>query len=201
MNLFILSSNPDAAAKAHADKHVVKMILEACQMLYTAHWITAYRGLLAYRSAVGISRAQKKLAVPPSMATAPLQKSGDQGYRPVHLHHPCTKWIRNSLENYLFAAQLAIAIGNEYSYRYGGKHHCMEHAKWLLANPPVLPSRGLQPFVMAMDPEYKVSSDPIECYQEYYRVSKGGRGLLQYTRRAPPEFLRHLPKIDSDLGV
>ena len=46
MNLFILYPEPKAAAQAHADKHVVKMILEACQMLYTAHWTAAHRELI-----------------------------------------------------------------------------------------------------------------------------------------------------------
>ena len=63
MNLFILSANPVEAAQAHADTHVVKMILEACQMLYSAHWTSAYPELLENKSAVGISRAQKMLPV------------------------------------------------------------------------------------------------------------------------------------------
>jgi len=46
MNLFILSTDPVQAAQAHCDKHVIKMILETCQMLYTAHWTAAYPDLL-----------------------------------------------------------------------------------------------------------------------------------------------------------
>tara|TARA_R100001163_G_scaffold63819_1_gene56589 strand:+ start:575 stop:1054 length:480 start_codon:yes stop_codon:yes gene_type:complete len=41
MNLFILDSDPWAAAKAHHDKHVVKMILESAQMLCTAHHLAS----------------------------------------------------------------------------------------------------------------------------------------------------------------
>jgi hypothetical protein len=71
MNLFILSSNPTEAAEAHADKHVVKMILEACQMLYSAHWTAAYPELLENKSPVAVSRAYKVLANPISMVDAP----------------------------------------------------------------------------------------------------------------------------------
>jgi len=39
MNIFFLSLNPTEAARLHCDKHVVKMILETAQLLYTAHWV------------------------------------------------------------------------------------------------------------------------------------------------------------------
>jgi hypothetical protein len=190
MNLFILSSNPTKAAEAHADKHVVKMILEACQMLYSAHWTSAYPELLENKSAVAVSRAQKLLDLPPSLANAPSRNGGEQAYRPVHLHHPCTKWIRASLENYMWACDLAIAIGHEFTFRYGKIHGCQVHAEWLRQNPPFLPSLGLQTFAIAMNPEYKISDNPIECYHHYYRTSKEERGLLQYTRRLKPAFLK-----------
>jgi len=190
MNLFILSSNPTEAAEAHADKHVVKMILEACQMLYSAHWVATYPELLENKSAIGVSRAQKLLDLPPSLAKAPSRNGGERGYRPVHLHHPCTRWIRASLQNYMWACDLAIAIGLEFTFRYGKIHGCQAHAEWLRQNPPLLPSLGLQTFAIAMKTEYKISDDPIECYHHYYRTSKEERGLLQYTRREKPAFLK-----------
>jgi hypothetical protein len=39
MNIFFLSLDPAEAARLHCDKHVVKMILETAQLLYTAHWV------------------------------------------------------------------------------------------------------------------------------------------------------------------
>jgi hypothetical protein len=190
MNLFILSADPKEAAKAHADKHVVKMILEACQMLYSAHWVAAYPELLNNKSAVAVSRAQKLLSIPPSMLTAPKMKNAvDQGYRTVHLHHPCTKWIRATKANYEWAAHLAAAIGEEYGFRYCKKHSCAEHVQWLLNNKPSIPDLPLQTFAIAMKPEYKISEDPIECYRHYYRTSKEERGLLQYTKRERPIFI------------
>jgi hypothetical protein len=39
MNIFFLSLDPEEAARLHCDKHVVKMILETAQLLYTAHWV------------------------------------------------------------------------------------------------------------------------------------------------------------------
>ena len=37
MNIFYLHHLPSIAARMHCDKHVVKMIVESCQMLATAH--------------------------------------------------------------------------------------------------------------------------------------------------------------------
>jgi len=37
MNIFILDLNPELAAQYHNDRHVNKMLLEACQVLCTAH--------------------------------------------------------------------------------------------------------------------------------------------------------------------
>lgn len=48
MNIFVLDSDPEIAAKYHTDKHVIKMILESAQMMST---VVRYVGLDAgYKS-------------------------------------------------------------------------------------------------------------------------------------------------------
>jgi len=183
MNLFILYNDPVTAAQAHADKHVVKMILEACQMLYTAHWTSAYPELL--------KKTKEKHPLPASLEQAPLKKDSNiRGYLPAHINHPCTKWIRASMENYRFACTLGVALGEEYTYRWGKRHSCAEHVEWLLLNPPDLPYIPQTPFAIAMDDQYKKGDDPIESYRNYYLTAKKERGLLKYTRREVPEFIR-----------
>ena len=195
MNLFALDADPVEAAKAHGDKHVVKMVLEACQMLYTAHWVAVYPHLLGERSAIKISIAHKKLSVPEHMLTAPKRKTVDEsGYRPVHLHHPCTIWIRQCTGNYMWAVELALALADEYEYRWKGRvHSCRAHAEWLKANiPPGLKLGDLQQFTMAMDDVYKIENDPIASYIKYYIMKKHEKNLTVYTRREPPAFLKHV---------
>jgi hypothetical protein len=185
MNLFILFNNPIEAAQAHVDKHVIKMILEVCQMLYTAHWTSAYPDL--------IKKGKKGLPLPPSLEKAPRKKDSDiRGYAYCHINHPCTKWIRQSLQNYIFACNLGIALGEEYKYRWPQKnrpHSCEGHVRWLKANPPDLPSLGQTPFAIAMADKYKISEDPIESYRHYYLTAKKDKGLLKYTRREKPDFI------------
>jgi len=192
MNIFILNIDPKKAAEAHGDKHVVKMVLEACQMLYTAHWTAVHPELLKERSAVKIAKAHKVLSVPEHMLTAPKRKCADEnGYRPVHLHHPCTIWVRECVGNYMWAVDLALALAEEYEYRWPGKmHSCKAHAEWLKANlPPGIAHRERNGFAIAMDDEYRVKGDPIASYIKYYNGAKKDKNLTNYTRRAKPMFL------------
>ena len=39
MNIFFLSMNPEELAYMYCDQHVIKILLEICQMMYTA-WFT-----------------------------------------------------------------------------------------------------------------------------------------------------------------
>lgn len=184
MNLFLLDYDPKKAAQYHADKHVVKMLLEACQLLYTAHWSFAYPTLLECKAPIHLSKAQKALPVPESLSSAPvsLTRPNEPGFRPCHIHHPCAKWVRESIENYDFTARLAIELAKEFRFRYPkkGSHECEQHAHWLHWNPPMGISLEPQtPFVLAMDDQYK-REDPVDAYRNYYLTAKQEKGLLQY---------------------
>ncbi len=192
MNIFILSTIPKDAAEAHGDKHVVKMILEACQMLYTAHWTAVHPELLKERSAVKIARLHKGLAIPAHMRSAPNRKTvAEAGFRPVHLHHPCTIWVRECLGNYMWTVELALALAEEYEFRWPGKtHSCKAHALWLKHNlPPGIREEARKGFAVAMDDVFRVAGDPVASYIKYYIGSKKEKGLTKYTRRNQPAFL------------
>jgi hypothetical protein len=195
MNIFVLHPNPKKAARWHADKHVIKMLLEAVQMLYTAHWTVAFPVLLAQRSPKALSECQRKLPTPPSirMGLAPRQlKNPEQrGYRPVHVNHPCTKWVREAKANYIWLCKLAIALAHECKHRWPltPPHSCQAHAEWLLAHPPALPWGPQTSFAVAMPPEVK-RHDPIVSYRAFYKGSKTERGITKrYTNRHPPHWL------------
>lgn len=190
MNIFALNIDPRKAAEAHGDKHVIKMILETCQMLYSAHWTSVNPDILKERSSIKISKIAKTLAVPQHMLTAPKSLSGKHGYSPVHLHHPCTIWIRECRGNYMWAADLAIYLATEYEFRWPGKQHsCKEHAIWLKNNlPPNMNHGERNGFAIAMDPKYRLE-DPVESYINFYKGSKKDRNLTNYTKRIKPWFL------------
>ena len=76
MNIFALSNDPRRAAIYHCDEHVLKMILECCQMLYTCHWVLESSHLESWEETVGV-----------------------KPYKKTHENHPCCIWIRKAKEN------------------------------------------------------------------------------------------------------
>ena len=194
MNIFVLHLDPTKAAQAHADKHVVKMLLEACQLLYTAHWVVHYPHILEYKAPSKLAVVQKHLAIPESIQTAPssLSRPDEPGFRPCHIHHPCALWVRESLQNYLYLTELAMALAEEFKYRYPkkGKHACEDHAHWLHQNyPAFMMDIPRTPFVQAMDIQYR-KPDAVDAYRNYYLTSKKDRGLLVYKFRPAPDWVQ-----------
>jgi len=191
MNIFVLHYKQRKAARWHVDKHIVKMLLEYCQLLYTAHWALFYPELLECQSAIALSRAQKKLSVPEYMKTAPKCDSTDEpGYRPCHIHHPCAVWTRGSIGNYKWLVQLGIEVAREFSYRFGKIHSCQKHIEWLQDHaPPTIKKLPRMKFAIAMDESYRITNNAIQCYRYYYNTSKKERGLIKYSKRQTPHWI------------
>lgn len=170
MNIFFLSMDPRRAAEWHCDRHVVKMILESTQLLWTAHHVM--RSLAVTDSVRG-----RELPVTP--------------YRPTHKNHPCAVWVRASAANYAWLCALAAALVAEYHHRYpAGRraHACEPHIAWLTANPPPsLPSTPLTWPALAMPDEYKRGRNPVASYHAYYRGGK--QHILQWTGRELPPWI------------
>ena len=185
MNIFILHWRQRKAARWHVDSHVVKMLLETCQLLYTAHWVLFYPVLMKCKSAIALSKTQKVLEVPEYMWSAPYSKSGEIGYRPCHVWHPCQKWARECSGNYIWLAKLGMELAMEYTFRFKKEHSCEKHITWLYDNIPLdiimSPRNG---FPIAMANEFKISNDPIICYRNYYKSKK-----IKYTGRRIPHWL------------
>lgn len=144
MNIFYLHSNPAKAASYFYDKHKVKMILESAQMLCTAHH--------CYGS------AEQKANVP---------------YRQSHLNHPSAVWARRSVKTYRWLYDHMIALGEEYTKRYGKEHLTIRKCKDFLATPPkhIQGSDWVEP-PQCMPDEYKVENDAISAYWNYYENEK-----------------------------
>jgi len=171
MNIFYLSHKTSRCARWHCDKHVVKMILETTQLLYTAHWVLTNNL--------------------PEFSEAPCRKgSEERGYLSIkNKKHPCAIWTRESLDNYVWLCQLGLALCDEYRFRFGKdkRHSCEKHILWLYEFPPpsLNPTGWTQPR-MAMPDEYR-DKNPLIAYRAYYRLGK--KELLTYTRRHRPHWL------------
>jgi hypothetical protein len=163
MNIFFLHLDPKIAAEYHCNKHVVKMIIETAQLLYSAHWVLETKNL-------------------PSNA-----------YKLSHKNHPCAVWVRKSLENYHWLCSLGWWLCKEYRFRYGDKTHKTEaHLLWLLDNHPQYDVIEFTEPPQAMPVEYK-HSDVVIAYRNYYIEDKmKKRGIVNYSKRDIPRFIREL---------
>ena len=94
MNIFYLHSDHVEAAKLQYNKHVVKMILEAGQMLCAAHWMSWLDKFGKTRSDYRLMRDVKQFL----KDNVPQDKQPPWGL--THVNHPCTILTRQSAENY-----------------------------------------------------------------------------------------------------
>ena len=92
-------------------------------------------------------------------------------YKPVHRKHPCTLWVAESQQNFLWLCELGFALCEEYTYRYDKIHKCKDVIQFCRNNANRLPQQSRTNFVQAMPDEHK-RNDPIEAYREYYRKAK-----------------------------
>ena len=139
MNIFYLDKCPDKAARLQYNKHVVKMILESAQMLCTAHHCYGDKW--------------QRDNVP---------------YKQAHLNHPSTIWARQSRPTYMWLYNHMMALGNEYTKRYGKTHLTITKCKDKLAKlPGGIFNVGFSQPPQAMPEEFK-HKDSIIAYWQYY---------------------------------
>ena len=167
MNIFYLSRSIINACIYHCDKHVVKMILETTQLLYTCLHLT--------------------MTNTEWLDKAPKNKSGQRGYKKCHDNHPCSKWTRESLDNYKWLCEFGLQLCKEYSYRYENTHSCQEHLEFLATIEPPIESKGKTKMPQAMPDEYK-RDDAVEAYRAYYRGAK--KKFCKWTKRDMPEWFK-----------
>ena len=161
MNIFFLHRNPRIAAEYHCDKHVVKMIIETAQLLYSAHW----------------------------MLNSPLPETAYKLAHKNHpcsiwVRQSVTNYM------WLCSLGWWLCKEYQFRYGEHKVHKSEQHIVWLLHNPPKgIPNLELTPPVLAMPNEYK-QEDPIEAYKTFYIQSKHiERGIVDYTVRDPPKWM------------
>jgi len=165
MNIFYLDHDVKRCAEYHLDKHVVKMILEYCQLLSTAHRVLD--GVEYIDSSSG--RRIKRWKLENSFAGETLL------YKATHINHPSAVWVRQSKQNYNWLAALLVELCKEYTARYGRVHKCESDGlvKWLSGwAPENIPNSAFTQPTPAMPEVYKVKSDSVHSYRNYYLGDK-----------------------------
>ena len=153
MNIFFLSKNSRAAARALCDAHVVKIILEVCQMMWTAYHVAA---------------APQLLTVPNSLKI----------YKAAHIRHPTCIWVRRGAANFLWTANYGLEICHEYTRRYNKVHASEGAIRWMLANPPRTYSADeytLSTVLSEVDIPALCSPPPLAIKDKKLIVRRGGK--------------------------
>ena len=184
MNLFFLSDDPQMCAEWAVDSHCVKMILEAAQLLSTAHRILDGTPVIEERTlASGKKRNHTNYVLPDTR--------NNMLYAATHINHPCAIWVRENQNNYAWTWGYLKEHCDEYTHRYG-KIHKVESSGLLKAldsipdNITMTDYRSKRP--CAMDPKYIISADPIANYRNYYKYGKAH--LHKWKNRQPPEWIK-----------
>jgi len=161
MNIFFLDTDIETCINYYCFTHVIKLILEWTQLLYNCHHCLGEEG---WRE-----NAPRKIG----------ENEGPGGYRKTHENHPMTKWVKESLENYLWLLEAVELLSERFKKKKKGKAHaCHIHIKWLRENiPKQLESKGLTVPPLCVPDEYKGKENydwnyVINCYREYYARDK-----------------------------
>jgi len=150
MNIFFLSWDTNKCAELYCDQHVIKILLEIVQMLYTAWHVCGD---------------------PDMLLQAPPRKDGTSGYKPVsNRNHAMVMWVRSSEYNYVWTSRLGMSLAIEFNKRFNKIHSCSPHIMWLSMNiPPCLTE------VKNLNAHYSLTGFPSwvtsvpQCMPEQYR--------------------------------
>lgn len=160
MNIFVLDEDPFLAAQYMCNKHVVKMIVESCQLMSTAHHVCD--GQLITRTAKN-GRTFK---------TYEKDSQKTELLRCTMINHPCTIWTRSSNLAYHWLWYHTYELLQQYNDRYNKIHKYSKLVKGCLAKTPSnIPVCKRPPFAQAMPDSYK-DNDAIKAYRNYYIFEK-----------------------------
>ena len=148
----------------HGDSHVIKMILESTQILFTCGHVLN----------------------PEWLEACPYKV-----YKQTHVNHPCVVWARESYSNFNYLIRLACELCLEKKRRWNGNkpHACEKILVWMRQN-PIPPEKFEQlpmtPIFPAMpeelrEPREETIYDSMQLYREYYRY-KYDKGIVKYNK-------------------
>jgi len=164
MNIFYLHHDPKICAEMHNDKHCIKMILEYCQLLSTAHRVLD--GEMYIDKTVN-NRNIKRWRL--------LDDRESILYSATHIHHPSAVWVRKSIGNYYWLSNLLVDLCKEYTYRYGKVHKCERDGLVQLLHDCTPDNMNVIAFTEptpAMPDDVKIAGDSLASYRNYYISNK-----------------------------
>lgn len=164
MNIFLCDPDVNKCAQALDNLRLNKMLIETGQLLSTA-----YRRLIPDRD-----------AYPESL------------YKSTHENHPCSVWVRESLDNYLWLLTYFNALHEEYYYRKRSNHMTWVKLNKVLKDPVEgMEFKPIQELKVSFDCS-SVFDDKISIYDKYRTCLrnkwKHDSSTPSWGSRQPPEW-------------
>lgn len=115
-------------------------------------------------------------------------------YKLSYKNHHCTKWARQSTDNFNWLLQHAKGIASEFNLRFNKLHSCEKILSWCEQNMSELafPATSLTDFAQAMPVTYK-NKDVVKAYRAYYKTDKSRFARWSKGRSAPDWWNNELP--------
>jgi len=90
------------------------------------------------------------------------------------LKHPSCIWVMDSAYNYMWLYKHMMALGDEYTKRYGKVHLTIEKLGDILKHPPKNAKLNVKGYdaTPAMPDECKIPGDVVGSYRKYYVMKK-----------------------------
>lgn len=118
------------------------------------------------------------------LCTALNKKGISTPYKSTHMKHPCVLWVEQSFENFCWLQNLALALNNEYRFRFdkNSDHKSIPVLREISRHE--FERRGLTEFAQAMPEKYKVPGNAVKAYRQFYLGEK--MGFAKWTKRSRP---------------
>lgn len=166
MNIFASDQDPIIAARNLDNKRIIKMILESAQILSTA--VHTYN---------------------------PTYHEETKLYKVSHLNHPCTKWVIESSDNYLWLHDHYMELMEVYQASYGRIHASYALAEHLRYGRNFLPEKPRSDFAncasnLSLGITFSHYTNTVQAYRSYLVERwKRDKRVVQFTGRKPPRWL------------
>lgn len=181
MNIFVLDRDPVKAARMLCDAHVVKMIVESCQLLSTHDRI--------------VNRWDDDSLL----------------YKPTHQNHPCRvclyneanrRWLERHLNALIFEYWVRFGkrhkctdLLHKYWYVADCTHCTHDHMRGTDSHRRAVENIcGKQSLPKCMPDEFKIGGEDMDSvvrsYRQYYKQKQQTMKRFRYTKREMPEWLK-----------
>lgn len=177
MNIFVTSPCPIESAQYLDNSRVNKMILESCQMLFTA---LSYHNIKAFSVGEYTPIKYKVCDVTSMTLVEKVGKKAKKAYylkgirvcAPTHPGHPATIWTKETKSNYIWLYKHYMALCQEKLKRTGKAHSYEQYKDILLEHASSVPNGPLTAFAncaarVDLGISYKHLEDVYKAYKLY----------------------------------